>query len=413
MTPGAGRPGPRCVSIAYTEATSDARVRRHCEALARRGWRVYQLGLGAPGERAVGRLNGVVLVRWLRPRYRGGRLLSYAAAYAGFMVWAWRVLARIGRRGALDVVQSNNVPCALVFAATAARRSGAGIVLDVHDPEPELARSKFGDGVLGRSLARALALEERLSSRRADVVLCVHEDHAEVTRRHGVHHPRLHCVLNTADERLFPLGPPRPASPHLVYHGMIAPRMGLDVVLRALRRLRDAGREVRATFVGDGDAVADLVALRDALGLAGSVRITGRRVRPEALASTLADAGVGVVPLLRDPITDLMLPTKLLEFIRLGIPTVVVWTPTIGHHVPEDTVRYVRDFTPEAVAAAVAALLDDPAEARRRVERAQRLPVAQPWQAHEGAYVGHVLEAAAEGAHRAGRRADPGLDAAR
>jgi len=386
--------------VAYTFAASDPRVRRHCESFARRGWRVYQLGLGNLGDTRVARLNGVVLVRWLRPRYRGKRLLAYAAAYAGFFLWARSILRRLSRRRPLRVVQANNIPCAVVWVTSRPRRLGTGVVLDIHDPEPELARSKFGDGLGARALARVLELEERLAAARADVVLCVHEEHAAATRRHGVRHPRLRCVVNCADERLFPLLPPRLSSPRLVYHGTVAARMGLDVVLRAVRELRDGGRDVTATILGDGDAVPALRALGDELGLAGAVQLTGERFLPEALGLLLGRAGLGIVPLRRDPITDLMLPTKLLEYVRLGIPAVVAWTPTISRYFPEGTVHFVREFSQRSVAEAIGSALADPEGSRERAARAQTLPIAQPWQAHEDSYIGHVLEAAAAGALR-------------
>src|SRR5258708_3377634 len=171
----------RYVSIAYTHAPTDPRIRRHCETLARRGWRVYQLGIGAPGERPVGRLNDVLLIRWPRRRYRGGRLLRYLWSYASFFLWARRVLARLERNGSLRAVQVNNIPNFLVWAAAGARRRGARLVLDIHDPEPELFLSKFGERVGAKWGSRLLAREESLAARSADRVLCVHEQHRLVT----------------------------------------------------------------------------------------------------------------------------------------------------------------------------------------------------------------------------------------
>ena len=373
--------------MAYTHEPTDPRVRRHSETMARHGWLAYQVGLAAEGEAAVGRLNGVVLVRRRRPRYRGGKLVRYALAYVGFLVWARRMVGRLARERRVRVVQVNNIPNFMVFAAGPARRAGAGVILDLHDPVPELFLSKFGRRAGAGLAARLLVLEERVAARYADLVLCVHDHHREVTESHGVDGRRLRVVFNSPDDRLFPLGVPRSPGPFLAYHGVVASRIGLDVVLRAIRLLRDRGLPVSGAVWGDGDAVESLRRIRDELGLQEVVELTGRRFRLEALLPKLAQVGVGVVPVARDQFTDIQLPTKLLEYVRLGIPVVTVWNPTTGRYFQGDTVCFVREFTPAAVASAVEAVLAAPEQARERAARAQRLPIARSWQEFESGFV--------------------------
>jgi len=384
-----GEAPQRYVSLAYTHAPTDPRVRRHCETLARRGWLVYQIGLGAPGEPRVGRLNGVCLVRRSRQRYRGRNLFRYAATYLTFLVWSRRLLKRLRRRRSVDIVQVNNIPNFLVWAALGgeARRRGTRIVLDIHDPEPELFQSKFGARGLGLWGSRLLAWVESLAGGAADQVFCVNEPHRKATVGHGVDARKIHVVPNYADAGLFPVRPPRAAGPFVAYHGTVAARMGLDVVLRGLAEARNDWPELRGAIWGDGDATGSLIALRDALGLTDVVDLPGRRFRLEDLVPKLETVGLGVVPLRRDRFTDLAIPTKLLEYVRLGIPVIVTWTPTIGHYFPDETVLYLREFTPEGMASAFGAVLRDPEGARERARRAQGLPIAGSWQQNEQAYV--------------------------
>jgi glycosyltransferase involved in cell wall biosynthesis len=388
------------VSVAYTHAATDSRVRRHCETLARRRWRVFQLGLAAGEESLIGRLNDVILVRKPQSRYRGSRLLRYAWGYLSFLVWARLVLRRLARRRRVAVVQANNIPNFVVWAAAGLRRSGTKVILDIHDPVPELFQSKFSN-TRGATLAvHALRWEERVSTLRADVVLCVHEPHRELTERHGVDPKKLRVVLNAADAQLFPLQPPRESSPFVVYHGTVAARMGLDVVVRAIALMRAAGRDVRGAILGDGDAVPALQKLRDEERLQDFLEIPGRRFRLEELLSWLTRVGVEVVPMRRDVFTDLMLPVKLIESVRLGIPSVVTWTPTVARYFPENTVWYLREFAPLAFAKTLAAVLDNPQEARLRASEAQKLPIARGWQEMEEPYVETVEEVANLGVAR-------------
>ena len=389
--PGA-RP-PYYVSVAYSHEPTDPRIRRHCEAMARRGWRVVHIGLGGPGESRVGRLNGVVLLRWSRRRYRGAGLLRYGWSYLQFFLWVRRVVARVSERRPVRVVQVNNVPTYLVWAVGVARRRGARVVLDIHDPEPELFLSKFGERPGARIGARLLAMSERAAARRADLVFCVHEEHRRLTEGHGVEPRKLRVVVNQADALLFPMASPRPATAFVGYHGTVSRRMGLDVVLEGLALLRDRGVGVRAAIWGDGDDVSRLQEIRDRLGLTGTVEIPGQRFRLEDLLPRVRELGVGLVSLVRDVMTDVMLPTKLLEYVRLGVPVVVTWTPTIAHYFPDSAVRYLRDLSPAAVADALAELLQDPLAAQRRAARAQDLPIARSWQENgEAEFVNLVKE---------------------
>jgi hypothetical protein len=102
----------------------------------------------------------------------------------------------------------------------------------------------------------------------------------------------------------------------------------------------------------------------------------------------------------RDVFTDHMLPTKLIEAVRLGIPSIVTWTPTVARYFPENTVWYIRDFAPQPLATSLAAVLDQPAEARLRASAAQRLPIARGWQEREEEYVRTVEEVATLGRTR-------------
>ena len=393
---------PTFVSIAYTHAPRDPRVRRECESLARAGWRVVQIGLSAPGDPPVSHLNGVAYVHVPQVRYRGGALLRYVRAYLGFFLRARRIVDRLLRRAPVDVVQVTNLPNSLVWAAAPARRAGAGVLLDMRDPVPEFFQCKFGDRVYGPLGTWCAELEERISAMGADLVVAANEPHRRVSEEHGVPAAKLRIVLNTADATHFPMTPPRAAGPLVAYSGTVAGRMGLDVILESLRMLRDAGVPARALILGDGDAVAELQAVRDRLGLTGQVMLTGERFRVEELGARLADVGIGLVPLRRDAFTDLLLSMKLLEYVRLGIPAVVIRTPTLAHYFPDDTVTFVDQLTPDAWAGAIRNVLADPEGARARAARAQRLPIAETWQASEQAFVALAEEAARIGVAASG-----------
>lgn len=306
------------------------------------------------------------------------------------------MLRRITAERDVRLVQINNVPVYLVWTARVVRARGGRVVLDIHDPEPELLLSKLPRRPGVRLLARAAAFGERAAARRADRVLTVHEQHRLLTVRHGVAPEKLRVVVNSPDDQLFPLLPPRAPNAHIGYHGTVARRMGLDVVLHAARALGEGGIDLKVTILGDGDDVTHLQALRDELRLGERVSVTGERVPPESLRRRLDRFGIGLVPLRRDPITDIMLPTKLLEYVRLGIPVLVAWTPTIAEYFPDSCVNYVEHLSVESLVTVIRGILDDRESARRRAVSAQALPIIRSWQEQgERAYVSLMEEVAA------------------
>ena len=78
----------------------------------------------------------------------------------------------------------------------------------------------------------------------------------------------------------------------------------------------------------------------------------------------------------------------------------VTWTPTVARYFPENAVWYIRDFGPQPLARTLAAVLDQPEEARRRASEAQLLPIAGGWQQMEEGYVRIVEEVASLGQTR-------------
>jgi len=388
--------GRRIVSIAYTTAPSDPRVRRQCESLARAGCRVIQIGLGEPSQPRLGRLGDVVVVRWRHARYRGRWLWRYAVAYLRFLLFARAVVRRLARRGAIDVVQVSNLPDSLIIGAGPARRLGAGLILDIRDPMPELFASKFRRGVLTPLAVRLLEAQERWASRRCDVVLTVNDAHCRATIAHGVSADRVRVVLNAADEKVVPVLAPRdPEEPRLVYHGTVAARMGLENVIDAVALLRARGVPICFDVYGDGDVVDALRRQVKRLGLTQAVSIPGRRHPMAELIPLIRRAAIALVPMARDVFMDLVLPSKLIEYVRLGLPAIVTRTPTVAAYFDDTMVWYVDGVAPSDLARAVEAVLTHPGEARVRAERAQLAVAAQPWQHFEPGYL-DVVEAVAD-----------------
>jgi glycosyltransferase involved in cell wall biosynthesis len=362
--------------VAYTEYLSDPRVRRESEALARRGDQVTVLCLAEAGRPLREDVRGVAVRRLPMRRYRGGGVGQSVRGYGQFFV---RALAWMATHRPPDVVHLHTVPDALVFAAAVPRVRGSRLVLDVHDLTPDLYALKFGE----RSLAiRALRLIEHLSLGFAQSVITVHEPYRALLAARGVAPERLHVVMNVADDSLFQSAAQGRAAARsdanevrFVYHGTLTHRYGVDVLLRALARARTQVPGVRLSVHGDGDYRSEAVRLATELGLDGLVEFSPGFVPVDELPALLAQADVGVVPNRRNPFTEHILPTKLLEYATLGLPTVVSETGVVRAYFGDDMVRYVRPGDVNELSRALVELARDPAvrrHLRRNIQRFQR-----------------------------------------
>lgn len=150
-----------------------------------------------------------------------------------------------------------------------------------------------------------------------------------------------------------------PAAPLVVSVSRHDGRKGLDVLIRALARLRDAGVPFRACLTGTGILWPAHHALVDSLGLADRVLLPGR---VPLVMPYLRHADVFVLPSVEEGSGSV----SVLEALQAG--TAVLSTNVDG--MPEDITDgvdgvLVRPSDPGVLADALAALLGDPARRAR------------------------------------------------
>jgi glycosyltransferase involved in cell wall biosynthesis len=314
--------------------------------------------------------------------------------YGGFFA---RSLAWFIRRPrAYDIIQAHTMPEAVVFSAALQKVARVPLLLDVHDLTERLFASKFGQK---GALMTGVRSSTRAALRFADEVLTVHEPYADIIRQ-WTRRP-VSVVMNCPDPRLFPPTRHRPAWSNgevvFSYHGLIAPRHGLVNAVEALARLRKDHPGARLQVLGSGDGLSELRRRVSDLGLDDAVSLPTSLLPITEMPGVLARAHVGLVPSLRDPWTDEVLPTKLLEYAALGIPVITFRNPVIERYFPEDSVTYVDPASPENLLAAMRSLIADPARARRQADRASDVMATMTWDQQKLAYFAVIDRMAGRG----------------
>ena len=197
----------------------------------------------------------------------------------------------------------------------------------------------------------------------ADLAICVSQ---AVTEDVWVHFPHLRAVTV---ENFAPLGAgsgpaPHDGPPRIGSIGRMHRNKGYDVLLEAAARLKAMGLDFRLTLAGDGPELAALKAQAASLGLADMVAFPGWMASPVDVLKTL-DLFV---------LSSRVEPFGLVVIEAMAFGTPVVATDIAGPRAilaGGQLGRLVRKNDPDALAAAIAAVLAEPAAAHATARVAQ------------------------------------------
>lgn len=370
----------------------DIRVEREANALLERGYQVDVICLQTPGRPRTERNGALTVYRLPVQRRRGASAPAQLWEYLSFLAWATAMVALRDLRARYAVVQVHNVPDFLVFSAMLPKLRGAKVILDLHDLMPEFFASRFGGG-LESVLGSAVKLQERLSAAFADRVLTVTDLWRDKLERRGVPAHKLGVVMNVPDERAFPIRQPqvrRTGGPlTVVYHGTLTQRYGIDVLLSAFAMARNRV-PLRLLIHGRGEYMEEAQQLAGELGITDEVRFSTGLLPTSELAALVACGDIGVVPNRNDLFTDGILPTKLMEYATLGIPSIVSRSTAVERYFTDDMVRFVEPGDATQLADAMVELAADPDRRAMLAESAQRFSRQYRWSDQAAAYVAVV-----------------------
>lgn len=358
-------PGRACMLV-HEYFPRDFRVRREARALRDAGWQIEIVCLRKPGQPARERVDRLDVTRLAVRRHRGSPLPVYLAEYLAFAVAAGALLSKRQLSNSYDIVHIHAPPDFLLAAGLLAKLRGAKLVLDIHDLTPELYGSRFKTtGGLAAQLA--MRLVERAACQAADRVITVTGAFAGLLESRGVGPDKLVVVRNSPDPAAFDPRTRKPATDDqliIMHHGTLVRRYGIDILLEAFADMSRSAPRARLHVYGEGDRLPHLKARAAELGLSKKATFHGE-VAQEEVARALARADLCVVPNRRDDFTDLLLPTKLLEALHMGCPTISSATRVIAENFSDGGVMLVPPGDVAALSAAMLQLATDEAERSR------------------------------------------------
>ncbi|MGZ8905434.1 MAG: glycosyltransferase family 4 protein [Methylobacter sp.] len=378
---------------AYTNYRRDPRVKREAEALVESGHRVVFLARRQHGEPNRETIAGVDVIKTIGLKNKCTSFIEYMIDYTIFFCMIfWHLLLHPLR---YKVIHINNMPDFLVFATCLPRLLGIPVIHDVHDLMPEIYLEKFSSGEK-HWVVKALKMQERWAGKFASAVITVEDRLKDILSERGIPREKIHILMNLPDDRIFArrdmLSPKRQDQPFvMVYHGTLAHRLGLDIAIEAIFKAKKTIPHMEFRIIGTGEERDKLIALRDKLGLQDVVTFSKGFVPVENIPSMIQDADAGLIPLRISSGTDIMLPTKLLEYVTMGIPCIAPKTGTISRYFDEEMVQFFEAENVVSLAEAIVTLYRDSGKRTTLSQNAtERFANLYNWSAHKKVYTNLV-----------------------
>ena len=184
--------------------------------------------------------------------------------------------------------------------------------------------------------------------------------------------------MNAPDPRHFTPGEAGASTPNgtfrLFHHGQVLRRYNFEVALDGFQLAKQQIPGLELDIYGDGEEayLNELKAQVHTQGLSKSVRFH-ERVSVDQIPDLISNAHLGLVPCKQDVFVDkVMLPVRLLEYVVMGLPTVVARVKTVEAYFRDDEVAYYPPNDAGKMAERIVDLYKNPTRIHEMSLRAQK-----------------------------------------
>jgi glycosyltransferase involved in cell wall biosynthesis len=378
--------GKRMAMVTFSPYPNDARPRRTLSVLLNEGMEVDLICIGYGDAPTREELNGMSILRFPVRRRRGSKLV-YAWNYFAFILFSAVVLAFRSLKSRYELVYINNMPDILVLSALIPKALGAKVLLDLHDPMPELMKTIYNldDDSLSVRIIRWL---EKWSIARAHSVLTVNDACKKLFASRSCSPDKVGVVMNSPDDQIIPLRSPRsyasvsdvPAKRFVImYHGSFVQRNGLDIAVDAFVQVVKSVPTAELRIFGrETPFLREVIDKARNLGLGCNVRFMGLRSLEE-LVSEIEECDLGLVPNRQNAFAEIVMPTRLLEFLSVGKPVIGPRTPGIQDYFNRDSLLFFEAGNADDLARKIENVAFHYNEAIERAERGQQVFLKHTW----------------------------------
>ena len=236
------------------------------------------------------------------------------------------------------------MPDFLVFLSVIPKLFGSKVILDLHDPTPEMLVTKFAED-RDSWLIKMLKWQERASIRFAHKIITTNKSFLDKFISRGCPPDKINIVMNSPQESIFNkfINKSKNKSDEnkyvVMYHGIIIKRYGLEELVNAINLLKDKIPGLELRVYGTGEDLSLFLEMVRKLNLENIVKYFGQ-VSIEKIVETIPECDVGIIPNRLNPFTKLNFPTRIFEYLHMKKPVVVPRTQGINDYFDEGSILY-------------------------------------------------------------------------
>lgn len=401
--------------VMFSHYPADPRPRRAVDALVSEGMQVDLVCLADENASRREILDGIEVLRIPLKRRRGGKL-AYVYQYStfiliSFLIFAWRAFTR-----GYDLVYVHNMPDILVLSGLVPKMLGAKVILDQHDPMPELMTTIFGLDE-NRASVRLIHLLEKWSIAFADALVTVNIACKRIFSSRSCQAEKIEVVMNSPDENIFRFRAAgiKPAEGQggnkpfvIMYHGSLVERNGLDLAVEALALVQKTMPNAELRVYGPNSPFLERVLkMAKSKGVDKAVQYLGPK-RLEELVHEIEACDVGVIPNQKNSFTAINTPTRIFEYLSLGKPVIAPRTPGIQDYFGKDSLLFFEAGDAQDLANALRYAFLRPAELSEFAKRGQEVYREHDWRRERLRLTGLVARLLDKGPERVQSKPEAG-----
>ena len=372
----------RSCMVVFSSYPMDVRVRREAEALTKAGMKVDVICRTSRGELLKEDVRGVMTFRIKLNRRRLGKI-GYIWEYLYFFMRALIIVTKLNFSRRYDIIHVHNMPDFLVFASIFPKFLGAKIILDLHDPMPELFAALFKTPESHISI-KLLKSIEKLSIKYSNLVITPNIAFKKIFISRGCSPSKIKIIMNSPDENVFRwfenTEKEKDLSSNylLMYHGAIVEHHGLDIGLRSIALLKDKIPNLKLVVFGEGNFLVKAEMLVEELELGNFVEFRGIVMNDE-IAKFIPQIDLGIIPNRSNNFTQLNFPVRIFEYITYKKPVIVPKTIGISDYFDEQSIHYFEPENEQSLADSIYKVYKNEDEVNDVIDRSYEVYKKNTW----------------------------------
>lgn len=225
----------------------------------------------------------------------------------------------------IDVIHINDLPLSRI-GIEIKNKHQAKLVIDLHENWPALLKyAPHTQTIIGRLVSsnEQWTRYEKDMLHEADLIITIVEEARDRIESLGIGTEKLCIVSNTVDTETIPSYNRKRTDKNFIlfYGGGINRHRGLQIVLEAIKILKDRNVKIKLQVAGSGSFKVVLEKQAVRLGIESDVRFYGFKPFNEML-ELLSEADAAIIPHLRNENNDSSSPNKLYQYMYLKIPVI-------------------------------------------------------------------------------------------